>query len=338
MKKVTVVIPTYNVEKYIRKCLDSLVAQDSDEFEVLAINDGSPANEQPIIDEYCAKYPFIHTIVKENGGYGSVLALAIQTITTPYMLICDPDDYLAPHAISTLLKASQNESMDIVIGAKNLVYFDNAEEKYDISYNQNFVTLKENEVYLKKSQAYNDLLYVDPSPHSKLYRVSMLKEICFPKKISFTDNILYFIGLLNAEKVVYISDPLAYYLIDREGNTMTDVKVGVIKAWRLVELSILQQAANIKDVPDMFYYRMFETYKFIMYDKVVKCNKQDPEFQPALYSLYDIIKELLPYRDSIMTYYRQKYNAGFVEKFRDNQLLNKNTSKKTFDKMMKKYL
>ena len=88
--KVSVVVPVYNVEKYIRKCLESLINQDYDNYDVLVVNDGSPYNEQAIIDEYAKKYPkIIKSIVKENGGYGSVLQLAFEISDSEYILVCD---------------------------------------------------------------------------------------------------------------------------------------------------------------------------------------------------------------------------------------------------------
>lgn len=66
--KVSVIVPVYNVEKYIKKCLNSLVNQTLDEVEIVVVNDGSPDNSQKIIDEYTKKYKNIKSYVKENGG------------------------------------------------------------------------------------------------------------------------------------------------------------------------------------------------------------------------------------------------------------------------------
>ncbi len=335
MKKVTVVVPTYNVEVYIAKCLDSLVAQTSNDFEVLVVNDGSPYNEQPIIDSYTEKYKFIHCLVKENGNYGDVLEKAIARIKTEYMLICDPDDTLYPNAIEELLKLSEDN--DIVIGAKTLVYSDNEEQEYDKSFNANYISIQENKVYEKGTIEYEGLYFIDPSPHSKLYRVSMLKDFVFPHKVSFTDNVLFFLALNKANKVVYTSKPYAYYLIDRAGNTMTDVKIGVLKAWRTVELSILEQSEKQK-AGGMLYYRMFETFKFIFNDMVARVNRQDPEFTEVLDSLYDIIRVLNKHADAIWPYY-QKYNKSRVlEQMNDKKLIYPSTSQKAFNKLKKKYL
>jgi len=68
--KVSIIVPTYNVEAYITKCLDSLVNQSSKDFIAYIINDGSPANEVALVEPYANQYPFIKSIVKPNGGYG----------------------------------------------------------------------------------------------------------------------------------------------------------------------------------------------------------------------------------------------------------------------------
>ena len=67
--KVSVIVPVYNVEKYLNKCLDSLINQSLDNFEIIVVNDGSPDNSQKIIDEYVSKYPkIVKSYIKENGG------------------------------------------------------------------------------------------------------------------------------------------------------------------------------------------------------------------------------------------------------------------------------
>ena len=102
MSKVTIVVPIYNVEKYVAKCLDSLIKQTFKDIEIWAISDGSPDNSVNIVKRYAAKDDRVKCIEKENGGYGSVLEYAIKNIKTDYFLICDPDDWISDEAIETL--------------------------------------------------------------------------------------------------------------------------------------------------------------------------------------------------------------------------------------------
>ena len=336
MNKVTIVVPTYNVEAYIAKCLKSLVNQTADSYDVLVINDGSPANEQVIIDEYVKNYPFVHSIIKENGGYGSVIAEALRSIETPYLLICDPDDYLYPHTIQTLIDLMEAKQADLVIGAKTLVYADNSEEVYDKSYNDIGDTLIDKHIYLRNTKEYDQLFFIEPSPHAKLYKTEYLKKIKFPNKVSYTDNILFFMSLIQTNKVVYTSEPLAYYLINRVGNTRTDVKLQVINSWITVFTSILRQSNDYRDIPGIFYYRMFEGYKHIINDKIDNVIANDEEFKLKLAELYQIIELLLPHKKEIMEYYSQYADYRIVERVKDQLLFTPFSSKVIFQRLTKR--
>ena len=110
-ERISVIVPIYNVEKYLTK-----INQSYKNIEILAINDGSPDNSQKIINGYIKKDYRIKSIVKENGGYGSVLELAIKNINSKYFLICDPDNFLEENAIERLYSEAQRTDVDIVYG------------------------------------------------------------------------------------------------------------------------------------------------------------------------------------------------------------------------------
>lgn len=91
-----------------------------------------------------------------------------------------------------------------------------------------------------------------------------------------------------------------------------------------------------KDKRDVFYYRMFEAFKLLINDKIKRCQGSKNEIKEKLMALYEIIEELLPYRQAIIDYYRFYYEYPFVEAWRDKKLLNPKTSKKTFEKIIDK--
>jgi len=331
MAKVTVVVPTYNVEQYISKCLDSLVDQTYNDYQVYVVNDGSPANEQPIIDEYAKKHDVIIPIIKENGGYGSVLELAINKMQSPYFMICDPDDWLENDAIEKLVNAMESKNVDIVVGAKNLVFSDNDEVKYDKSFNVKFASLNNGEVYVNGTKEFEQLFFLEPSPHAKLYKTELTKDIKFPHKVGYTDNLLYFISLLNAKSVTYLNEALAYYLIDRAGNTRTDLRPTVIDAFSKVFVEIIKQSKNTKYKNEMFYYRMWETFKYVFY-KVDEINADKAVYEEKLWVVYDILNELLPYKKEILSFYKDHSQTRILEKIKDKKLLNPSSSKKMYSK------
>lgn len=320
MAKVSIIVPTYNVEQYIHKCLDSLVNQTSKDFVAYIINDGSPANEYAIANEYAEKYDFIKSIKKENGGYGSVLNYAFEMINTPYVLICDPDDYLEDHAIEHLLSLMENSHADIVVASKNLIYSDNNELVYDCSYNSKMVTLVDQKNYTRSSDSFNDLYFLDPSPHSKLYKTELAKKVKFPLKVSFTDNLLFFICLNQAQSVIYSNKAIAYYLINREGNTSTDVKPQVIDYWLKVQTEILNQSKLIDSVPDIFYYRMFETFKFV-FNMIDRVHADKLVLKEKLLSTYTIFEPLQVHKDVIEAYYSKMATTSGRERSNDLKLI-----------------
>lgn len=336
MNKVTIIVPIYNVEEYVAACFDSLLKQTFQDFVVMAVNDGSPKNEQQIIDDYARRYPEkIIPVIKENGGYGSVLELAISRLETEYFLVCDPDDTLAPDALETLITLAEQSHADLTVGAKYFVYSDGSDQDYDPAYNTRFATLVSGQAYQQGTPEFEKLFFIDPSPHAKLYRRTLAKDIRFPHKIGYTDNLLFYISLLNAETVAYTDHGCAYYLVDRAGNTMTDIKPKVIDAHVQVFRTILNQASKLKKVPDIFYYRIFESYKFTLYQiRRVEGSAQDK--LEKLDSLYALVKDLQPHADAILRYY-QKFTAnGWVEKIRDRLILKGPFSAQVYHQLAKK--
>lgn len=331
MKKISIIVPVYNVEKYIAKCLDSLVNQTYDNYDVLVVNDGSPANEQAIIDTYAKKYPnLIKSIVKENGGYGSVLELAINRSDAEYVLVCDPDDYLDKDALSTLMSYRDKDDVDLVVGAKYLVYEDNDEKKYDQSFNSEFGRLIDGRLYKKDSEEFNTLYFLEPSPHAKLYKRDIVKNIKFPFKVSYTDNLLYFYTLSKVNTVTYCDKALSYYLINREGNTRTDLKPTIIDSWVKVFNSIMDQVNNASDI---FYYRMFESFYSIYY-KIDNIKADNDEKLEKYKLLYTFLEKLIPYKEEILKLNDKYQNDTKTIRKQKELLLNKDKSKETYDKLV----
>lgn len=292
--KVSIIVPIYNVYKYLEKCLDSLVGQDYDDYEVLAIDDGSPYGERAIIERYVREYPaIVKGIYKENGGYGSVLEMAIAKTDSDYILICDPDDYLAKDALSKLVACQKKLGATIVVGAKYHID-EKGDTKYDKSFNAAYGDIVSDRLYRRQDPDFANFYFFEPSPHAKLYPTALLKDLKFPKKVSYTDNLLYFYALNKADSIAYIKEPLAYYLIERQGNTHTDVKPKVIDDMLVVFDSLLDQTKG----DDIFYFRMFETFYTMIY-RIDTINADHKVKKEKYAKVYAFLKRLLPYSEAI---------------------------------------
>src|SRR5690625_1792229 len=115
MAKVSIIVPIYNVEKYLEKCLDSIVSQTCKDFVVYLINDGSPDNSIDIMRRYQNRYPHMFILIKKrNGGLSSARNEAIRQVDTKYITFIDSDDYVADCYIEVLLKTVEQYDADIV--------------------------------------------------------------------------------------------------------------------------------------------------------------------------------------------------------------------------------
>ena len=116
--QISVVVPVYKVEKFVAECLESILAQDFDSFEVVAVDDGSPDASGKICDEFAARDPRLRVFHKENGGVTSARRLGVERSRCEWICFVDSDDVLLPHALSALFAATKDfPGADIVEGS-----------------------------------------------------------------------------------------------------------------------------------------------------------------------------------------------------------------------------
>ena len=129
MKKVSIIVPIYNVEKYLSKCLDSLVNQTLADIEIIIVNDGSPDNSYKIVKDYLKKYPDkIKYYEKSNGGQGSARNLGLTKATGEYVGYVDSDDYVNLTMYEKMYQKAKKTDADIVMCAHTIVYEDSKKE------------------------------------------------------------------------------------------------------------------------------------------------------------------------------------------------------------------
>ena len=123
MTKVSIIVPVYNVEKYIGKCLDSLVNQTIDDYEVIVVNDGTPDNSQEIIDKYAVKYPnIVKPVIKKNGGLSDARNYGLKYAKGDYIGFVDSDDYVEHSMFEKLYNKAKENDFDITVCDINYVY------------------------------------------------------------------------------------------------------------------------------------------------------------------------------------------------------------------------
>lgn len=119
--KFSIVVPVYNVEKYIPKCLDSIINQTYSNFEVIIVNDGTKDNSQDIIDKFCEKDVRFKSYIKENGGLSDARNYGVKYVTGDYIIFVDSDDYIEKELLLKLNEIIKKEKVDIIRYNLNVV-------------------------------------------------------------------------------------------------------------------------------------------------------------------------------------------------------------------------
>ena len=224
-KLLTIVIPTYNMQSYLHRCLDSLLLSDKqmEQLEVLVVNDGSKDNSSAIAHEYETKYPGVFQVIdKENGNYGSCINRGLKEATGKYIKILDADDWFDTAEFSRYVDELQRVDADMVLTNYQMV--DDAgnltsKYSYDIEPNKLF--------------AFQE--YTEPgvyfAMHSITYRTEMLRRIDYRQTegISYTDTEWVYYPQHGVRECIYLPYDVYRYVVGREGQTM-DPKVLVKSA------------------------------------------------------------------------------------------------------------
>lgn len=129
MPKVSIIVPVYNVEKYLDRCMQSLLNQTLSDIEIIMVDDGSPDRCPQMCDEYAAKDRRVRVIHKENGGLGLARNTGLDAATGEYVAFVDSDDFTSVEAYENLFKAAEENGADIVYAGFNMQNSDGTESK-----------------------------------------------------------------------------------------------------------------------------------------------------------------------------------------------------------------
>lgn len=213
--KLSVIVPIYNMEKYLNRCLDSLVNQTIEDIEIILINDGSTDKSQKIIDEYAKKYnKKIRSYTNKNQGISKTRNFGIDKANGEYIAFIDSDDFVEIDMFEKMYKKAKRENLDIVVC------------DYYNYYDQTKTTAIENIINFNNTNLLNDLeliFKINPSPWNKIYKRSLIldSEYRFPENIKYEDLGYIPILLTEANKIGKINKPFNYYLIRSNSETTT---------------------------------------------------------------------------------------------------------------------
>jgi len=203
--KISIIVPVYNMEKYLEKCLDSIINQSYKNLEIIVVNDGSNDNSQKIIDKYLRKDNRIKSFCKENGGLSSARNFGIEKATGKYICFIDSDDYVNLDMIELMVNKIILENSDVCI-------CDIIDETEDGTINSILKGVNFSELTIE------NVLISLPSACNKIFKKDIF-NIEFPKNKYYEDLGTIPIILSNCSTISYVNEPL-YHYIQRSGSIM----------------------------------------------------------------------------------------------------------------------
>lgn len=204
-EKISVIVPIYNVEPYLDKCLQSIVSQTYSNLEIILINDGSPDGCDKLCKEWERKNSRIIYIRKENAGVCSARNLGLDKATGDYIAFVDADDYISPLMYERLYALLVNNGADLVICGRTRVLGNRTVNYKDTG----LQVFSGGCVNMQKLSCQFDLNICT----NKLYKKSLFDSLRFPLGMTYAEDLFIVPDLLSrAKKVVYTSEGLYYYV------------------------------------------------------------------------------------------------------------------------------
>lgn len=289
--KVSIVLPIYNAEPYLRECLDSVVNQTLKDIEIICVNDGSTDNSLEIIKEYAKKDIRIRYIDKPNAGYGQTMNCGMDLATGEYIGIVEPDDFIKPEMYETLYNKAKEFDLDII--KANYYKF----EKIGADYNY------KREKLINDSKYYNTIM--TPASHTRLLTTMTINPAGIFKKsflnqynirhnetpgAAYQDNGFWVQTIYQADKILFLDNPFYCYRQDNPNQSM-------------------KKKNNLWTIPD--------EYAFI--DKIFEKNKKLQKFK-SIYIYRKFIAYIFHLTARISVSYWPEYLKRMQKEFKNTDL------------------
>lgn len=211
---VSIVMPIFNGERFLRSSLDSLLAQTFQDFEVICVNDGSTDLSESIINEYAERDSRVKTVNQANGGVASARNAGIENAEGRYLLFCDDDDLFASNMLEAMVGTMERNNADICI--PNGYKLDMADNERVVDFNFiNTKFLPEKECFSPRD-AGKYLLNFPTFFIYKMYRLSFVREhgVFFDARRAEEDALFFTQALLLSERITVVKDRLFYYRVN----------------------------------------------------------------------------------------------------------------------------
>ena len=279
---ISVIVPIYKVEKYLRQCIESLVAQTERDLEIILVNDGSPDNCPAICDEYSQKDSRIKVVHKQNGGLVSARKAGLEAAKGEYIGFVDGDDWVEPDMYEKMHSAVDKFNPDMVISEFNCDFDDHSETSSQC-FSEKLYSKEQLNSEIYPIMLFNGTYYrfgVNPNCWSKLYRRELLE-----KNLPLVDNRIRmgedaaftYPCLLDAKSVFGIKTPMYHYRITNQSmSTAYDESLHDIILLAYERLKEKNNGSEYDISSQLDYYLLYMT-NFLVRNESKSYNKKSKE-------------------------------------------------------------
>lgn len=252
--QVSVIMPVYNVEEYIREAIDSFISQSLKDIEIICVDDGSTDSSRSIVEEYMKKDRRVNLLSQENRGAGAARNLGMKEATGKYIYFFDSDDYCEHFMLEKLVEKAEETLADIVV----FDYFRIDEQTKEVKEYKgldNRIYPEEKDTFSYEDVPYKILSMVNPTPWNKLYNREFVLDTGLEYMTLSTTNDITFAALTvaMAKRIAYVKEPLMYYRINRKEaltsfkqkrmqNVLKAVEMVVVKSHELPYADIIDSS------------------------------------------------------------------------------------------------
>lgn len=318
MPKVSIIMPTYNVEKYFRQCIESVINQTLQDIEIIPVDNGSPDNCGMLMDEYASKDSRIKPIHQDNKGYAGAVNNGIKRATGEYIGIVETDDWVEPEMFETLYFQAKNLDVDIIKSGYNRII----DNKLDKILNVN-LEISEQEIFT--IDKHPEIFTMHPSIWSCLYKREFLtsNNIYIDEDLpgSWVDNSFQVLSMLKANKICYLNKAFYNYRYENV-NSSSSLKKDLEKPYRtsLRVHKVVEENTSNKLIIEHIAIREWNYIKDII--SKTPYDKKD-EAREIIKKMFDLIGDNLSENGKFQSYKRRHYDKDLSIKIRLRDFKNK---------------
>lgn len=312
---ISIIIPVYNVEKYIKDCLESVFSQNLSFCEVICVNDGSTDNSRSILSQYKQQYEDLIIIDRKNGGLSAARNSGLEVAQGEYVYFLDSDDYLFPGVLEQMKKTLLDNKPQIAV-FNALV---NGEKKYISGLESIFNKPMTGIEYFKKSYSLNRTVAVPIWLH--IYRTDFLlnNKLKFEEGFFYEDELFTPKAFYLAKKIIVNDLSVLFYRYNREGAISSVVTQKHLEDRKKIIHKLYNFYFEVNCTCDEFYRKLFELY--IVTYEVLQQKKSN-------FKIRDFFKkdDFIIIKKCIKTDFERKcfklscFNSTLLLKYRDNTI------------------